>query len=258
MKMILIDSPRNFRVASLCVLTLVGLVFAFQLRFHYEVPWPTSIFWGLSDWYLWGILAAAMVAVARKARNFIGFQLRTVAWIMAAPVVISIHVVLTIVVGTIIEPVSTAFDEAFRGLFAKKLTLNLVTYAVLALIAEGLARNPNQKKKTVLAKRGDESRFLDPKEIIFARALGNYVRMATDDGHWLIRSTLGNSEELLGPEFIKTSRSELVNIGRVTGYREKSPHLILLLSDGAELRVAKRRRAMVRKELQGRSINVTR
>lgn len=258
-KILVAESFRRTGFTALCVLTAIGLAFAAQLRWHYGVPWTASIFWGLSDWYLWGILGVFMAFTARYMEQAqVDRGTRVVFMFLAAPVIISLHVVLTILVGTLIEPVQVGYLETFRALFSKKLTLNIVTFVTLSLIVQILVKRNRSSGRAILAKRGDVSRWLHPDQIITAEALGNYVKLNTDDGHWLIRNTLGNTEQLLGEDFLRISRFQVVNLSHIKSFREDSPHLILMLADDCEIRVAKRKRTEVRQKLQEGSQIATR
>ena len=88
------------------------------------MPWSLAIFWGIADWYLWGLLAFAIFAGVRHVKNCSWtLQVRVVLYALSAPFVAALHVVLTMIVGGIGDsPVELGWVGYFQALFAKKIT----------------------------------------------------------------------------------------------------------------------------------------
>ena len=59
---------------------------------------------------------------------------------------------------------------------------------------------------------GGSTELLDPDQIHFARAEGDYSRVHTYDRAYLCTASLGELEERLGPRFARIHRSYLVNL----------------------------------------------
>lgn len=100
---------------------------------------------------------------------------------------------------------------------------------------------------------GGRELLLDPAEIHYAQAEGDYCRVHTHDRSYLATVSLGALEERLGSPFARVHRSYLVNLAKVAAVRRSSPdRLRLQLSDAArtELDVARRQARLVRGRLR--------
>lgn len=257
--------------------TSVGLLFATQLIFHYRMPPFLSLYWGLTDWYLWGALGVLVVAITqrlRRARCSPAFRRSVIAAIALA--VMASHVALTIFIGMFVAPIDDApILDQFGALFVKKLTLNTIAFAAIASIADALTTPASVTDSSgdascvgkatpaqiggevtpghIHGARGQRSRLLSPSDILSASAAGNYVDLTASDGTWMVRDTLRHLElQLSDAGFIQVSRSELVNLAHLTGTRTEGGRLFLVMTDGRAIPVAKRRRADVQRCLRHR------
>ena len=100
---------------------------------------------------------------------------------------------------------------------------------------------------------GGRELLLDPDEIQYAQADGDYSRVFTYDRSYLCTASLGALEERLGSRFARVHRSHLVNLGKVASVRRAAPdRLRLQLADAAhtELDVARRQSRLVRQRLK--------
>ena len=194
---------------------------------------------------------------------------------LVAPAVIALHVALTLLVGMLVVPLGAASVlEHFVGLFAKKLTLNAIAFGVIAVVADRFTAPviatatrmegpsvevvPAGSSETLASEpirgyRARSSRLLSPSEILCATAAGNYVDLTTADGTWMVRCALRHLERRWSSVgFVQVSRSDLVNLVHLTGTRNDGDRLFLILSNGQEVAVAKRRRADVQRRLRAR------
>ncbi|MDJ0655370.1 MAG: LytTR family transcriptional regulator DNA-binding domain-containing protein [Xanthomonadales bacterium] len=239
--------------------TTIGCLFSLQLRWHYDLPWSLSVFWGLADWYLWGLLALAIFAGVRALKR-LGWESRWrfLLYMGSAPVAAGIHVVLTMIVGGSSDALADAgWVGFFYALYAKKLTLNILTFGVLTLVAERLSAQPpaqasgETKAEALPARIGETTRLINPKEIFWGEVSGNYVDLHTRDGVWPVRITLTQLlHRLVQHRFLQVSRSRLINLDQVRAMKSDSGTLSVVLSDGSEIQVARRHGSRVRKTLR--------
>ncbi|MBT8079272.1 MAG: LytTR family transcriptional regulator [Gammaproteobacteria bacterium] len=233
--------------------TAIGCVFSLQLRWYYELPWSTSIFWGLADWYLWGLLAIGVFKGVGSLKD-LGWRGRSrlILYALTAPVLAAIHVVLTMVVGGIDDlPGTTNLPGYFQALYAKKLTLNLLTFGAIAAVCEHLLSRAPRRDGSFLAKVGETTRVVDADQIIWGEVFGNYVNLHTKDGVWPVRETLTSMMRHLPPQqFVQISRSRMVNLDCVRELSSKSGRIRIALTDGSESQVARRHGARVRQALR--------
>jgi DNA-binding LytR/AlgR family response regulator len=104
-------------------------------------------------------------------------------------------------------------------------------------------------KVPVVAGSGTE--LLDPDQIHYAQAEGDYSRVHTYDRAYLCTASLGELEDRLGPRFARIHRSYLVNLAKVAGVRRAADRFRLQLADEArtELDVSRRQSREVRERL---------
>jgi DNA-binding LytR/AlgR family response regulator len=98
---------------------------------------------------------------------------------------------------------------------------------------------------------GGRTELLDPDQIHYAHAEGDYSRVHTYDRAYLCTSSLGELEDRLGLRFARIHRSYLVNLAKVSGVRRASDRFRLQLADEArtELDVSRRQSREVRERL---------
>lgn len=235
------------------VWTSIGCVFSMQLRWHYELSWSLSIFWGLADWYLWGLLALAIFRGVRALRALSWpLHLRLLACSLAAPALAAVHVALTMIVGSINDPPLVAdWLNYFPALYAKKLTLNLLTVGAVVAFCEYVGDRLQGTQASFLARIGDATRVVCADQIIRGEVAGNYVNLHTSDGLWPVRETLTRMMQALPRRnFVQISRSGMVNLDCVRELISKDSALRIALTDGTEIPVARRHRARVRQALR--------
>jgi DNA-binding LytR/AlgR family response regulator len=110
---------------------------------------------------------------------------------------------------------------------------------------------PALERVAVVAAGGTE--LLDPDEIHYVQADGDYARVHTYDRSYLATATLGDlTERLSGARFARIHRSYLVNLAKVAGIRRgSSDRFRVQLADAAktELDVARRQSREIRERL---------
>ena len=104
----------------------------------------------------------------------------------------------------------------------------------LARVVERLRERSHENavpvdKVPVVAGGGTE--LLDPDQIHYAHAEGDYSRVHTYDRTYLCTSSLGELEGRLGSRFARIHRSYLVNLAKVAGVRRASDRFRLQLTD---------------------------
>lgn len=138
--------------------------------------------------------------------------------------------------------------EAFeRFLQKRKYTVNK-DEAVRNLLTNLGEVNKEQHKLALPSNNG--IRFYYPQEIIRCEGLSNYTKFYFKDDPSLITSkTIKEYEEMLIPyNFIRTHKSHLVNASYVKEF--DAQNLNLLLTDGAQIDISRRRKKEVLEELR--------
>jgi DNA-binding LytR/AlgR family response regulator len=105
---------------------------------------------------------------------------------------------------------------------------------------------------SVERQRGGATRLLQRSTILYLKAEGDYVRIHTDGGRFLIRAALSEFEERWRPHgFIRVHRSYVANLRRAVEIRpELGGGATIVMSDGSEIPVARRQVADLRRRLR--------
>lgn len=157
-------------------------------------------------------------------------------------------------------PPAIVFVSAYESAAVEAFELRALDYLMkpvsTARVAEALGRIatiPEDTTQTLAVDApGGGTRLLQRADILYLQAHGDYVRVVTADGRHLVRGTLNEIERRWAPHgFHRVHRRYLVNLARVT---ETRPQLngtaALILADGAELPIARREVAELRRRLR--------
>lgn len=100
--------------------------------------------------------------------------------------------------------------------------------------------------------RGGATRLLARSTVLYIKAEGDYVRIHTDSGRFLVRGSLSNIEQRWGPHgFVRVHRSYVANLHRAVEIRpELGGGATVVLADGSEVPVARRQVADLRRRLR--------
>jgi two-component system response regulator LytT len=100
--------------------------------------------------------------------------------------------------------------------------------------------------------RGGGTRLLARSSILFLQAHGDYVRVAADEGRFLLRARLSDLEERWAPHgFVRVHRGFVVNLRRAVEVRPRlNGTAVVVMSDGAEVPIARRQVGELRRKLR--------
>ncbi|MGE0556521.1 MAG: LytR/AlgR family response regulator transcription factor, partial [Gemmatimonadales bacterium] len=95
--------------------------------------------------------------------------------------------------------------------------------------------------------------FVDPAEVRWVEARGDYVRLHLADRTHLLRETIGALERRLPSDrFVRVHRSALVRASAVAGLEQRSSRdWSVVLDDGTRLKLSRRHRAALDARLEG-------
>ena len=99
--------------------------------------------------------------------------------------------------------------------------------------------------------RGGGTRLVARSSIVYLQAHGDYVRVAADDGRFLLRARLSDLEERWKRYgFVRVHRGFVVNLRRAVEVRPRlNGTAVLVMSDGAEVPIARRHVGDLRRRL---------
>jgi two-component system response regulator LytT len=104
---------------------------------------------------------------------------------------------------------------------------------------------------SVDALTGGGTRLLARESILYLQANGDYARVVSDEGHFLLRARLAEVEERWGPhDFVRVHRAFVVNMRRAVEVRPQlNGTAIVLMRDGSEVPIARRQVGELRRRL---------
>ena len=117
--------------------------------------------------------------------------------------------------------------------------------------AEAAAAAPEDETLAVDALRGGGTRLLPRSTILYLQAHGDYVRVASTEGRFLVRARLTELEERWqGHGFARVHRGFVVNLRRAVEVRPRlNGTAVLVMADGAEVPIARRQVGELRRKL---------
>lgn len=151
----------------------------------------------------------------------------------------------------LVKPVEVArFTQALERVrdqvrSAKDVHLSQKLAALLA------AREAEQTKERIVVHTSGGKLILNAVEVDWIEADDYYAAIHVGSDRRLIRESLASLEQRLNPRiFVRTHRSAIVNIDRVSALRNEHGESFLVLSTGARIPVSRRRRARITRLLQ--------
>ncbi len=100
--------------------------------------------------------------------------------------------------------------------------------------------------------RGGATRLVPRSSILYVKAEGDYVRIVTDEGRFLVRGALSELERRWLPHgFVRVHRSYVANLQRASEVRpELGGGATIVMADDSEIPVARRQVAELRRRLR--------
>jgi DNA-binding LytR/AlgR family response regulator len=100
--------------------------------------------------------------------------------------------------------------------------------------------------------RGGATRLVSRSTILYVKAEGDYVRIHSDSGRFLVRASLSDVEQRFAPHgFVRVHRSYVANLRRAVEIRpELGGGATVVMADGSEVPVARRQVADLRRRLR--------
>jgi DNA-binding LytR/AlgR family response regulator len=100
--------------------------------------------------------------------------------------------------------------------------------------------------------RGGATKLVARSSVLYVKAEGDYVRIVSDDGRFLVRGALSDIERRWVPYgFVRVHRSYIANLRRASEIRpELGGTATIVLADGSEIPVARRQVAELRRRLR--------
>lgn len=209
--------------------TAVGLLTAWHYYAYWNVQWLIALWWGLKDWYLWGLIAFLTIpAIAQIGRQDYPLAAKVLVLAALGLACALAHAALAVSLSFLAEYDGAAsWSEVVAGHVAKKAPLSATVYLCIVALAHlsssrqarpvASAASPVEgPPQRLLVRRRGREHFVSTADISRVSAEGNYVQLHTRQGTFLERRTLRSLEEMLaGNGFVRVHRSHIVNLDAV-------------------------------------------
>lgn len=144
-----------------------------------------------------------------------------------------------------------ALDYLVKPVSRRRLDEAVERVARRGAIPEPAPPAPEDETLAVDALRGGGTRLLPRSTILYLQAHGDYVRVASTEGRFLVRARLSDLEERWeGHGFARVHRGFVVNLRRAVEVRPRlNGTAVLVMVDGAEVPIARRQVGELRRKL---------
>ncbi|WP_083504798.1 LytR/AlgR family response regulator transcription factor [Nesterenkonia jeotgali] len=149
------------------------------------------------------------------------------------------------------HPAVEAFELEARDYLLKPVRAQRLAEALRrATAARESAEQERQESPRVSVLQGDSTVLIALQDIRWVQAHGDYARLHTPAGAYLLRTPLAELAEAWQEHgFLRTHRSSLVNVAHVQKVTRRQGHMIIEVP-GAELEVSRRLMPQVRERLE--------
>lgn len=147
----------------------------------------------------------------------------------------------TIVVSAHHEQALRAFEYGVTDFVAKPWSEERLRLA----IDRAQAREPQQRARMLVVRKGRELRTIAVADVIFVRGADDYAEIHVGDDVHLHEKSLSALEALLPSSFVRVHRSFIANTARVRGLRT-APRMVLVMDNGSLVPVGRVYREVVR------------
>jgi two-component system, LytTR family, response regulator LytT len=146
----------------------------------------------------------------------------------------------------------SAFELAALDYLVKPVSRRRLDEAIERIVRHvSTAAADGDETLAVDALRGGATRLVARSSILYLQAHGDYVRVASADGRFLVRARLSELEERWAPHgFVRVHRGFVVNLRRAVEVRPRlNGTAVLVMADGAEVPIARRQVGELRRKL---------
>ncbi len=209
---------------ALAILTTAQAGFALAHEGQ-EIPWAGLLKARLVDWYSCALFIPLLFWLAQR------YPVDRQQWTRTLP----IHLLVSVPIAILKESIFVAVGNLFRpGVFsladilAEDLSYEVIAIWGFACLAHALAfheRFASEKNRDAVAmtevadyivvRSANGVRLVRTEDIEWIDAQGNYARLTTSQGRFMVRDTMARLEKRLGSRFMRVHRRIIVRVDRV-------------------------------------------
>jgi DNA-binding LytR/AlgR family response regulator len=148
----------------------------------------------------------------------------------------------------------SAFELAAVDYLVKPVSRRRLDEAIERVARRATAAEPSPAEDETLAVdalRGGGTRLLPRSSVLYLQAHGDYVRVASTEGRFLLRARLSDLEDRWAAHgFVRVHRGFVVNLRRAVEVRPRlNGTAVLVMADGGEVPIARRQVGELRRKL---------
>ena len=209
-------------VLALLTTAQAGLALAHEGQ---EIPWSGLLKSRLVDWYCCALFMPLLIWLARR------YPVDRQQWTRTLP----IHLLASVPIAILKEGIFVAVGNLFRpGVFsltdilAEDLSYEviavwgfsclahaLVFHERFAIGKDGDATAKSAATDHIVVRSANGFRLVRTDDVEWIDAQGNYARLTTSQGRFLVRDTMARLEKRLGSRFMRVHRRIIVRVDRV-------------------------------------------
>jgi len=151
----------------------------------------------------------------------------------------------------LVKPVETArFIQALDRV-REQLRSTKAAHLSQKLAALLATREQERTKERIVVQTSRGKLILNAEDVDWIEADDYYAAIHSGSARHLLRESLASLEQRLNPKtFLRTHRSAIVNINRISEIRQEAGESFLLLAGGARIPISRRRRATIARMLR--------
>lgn len=210
-----------------------------------SIPWNGLLRARLVDWYAYAIFAPGLFRLACRVPITRGGWQRPLAFylLLGLPVALAKEAIY-VSVGNFFRPGMFSLPNILAEDFSSEVLTAWALIGIAHVLAfqgrvrtrqagEAIAPRKAEAVDHIAVRDGDAYRLIRTAEIEWIDAQGNYGRLTTATGRYLVRETMSRLEERLGPRFLRVHRRIIVNLDKVKRIEPRShAEYLLYLSSG--------------------------
>lgn len=151
----------------------------------------------------------------------------------------------------LVKPVETArFTQAMNRV-REQLRATKAAHLSRKLAALLAALEQERAKERIVVQTSRGKLILNAEDVDWIEADDYYAAIHSGSARHLVRESLASLEQRLNPKtFLRTHRSAIVNVNRISELRKEAGESFLLLTGGIRIPISRRRRAIIARTLR--------
>ena len=207
-------------VLALLTTAQAGLALAHEGQ---EIPWAGLLKARLVDWYCCALFMPLLFWLARR------YPVDRQQWTRTLP----IHLLASVPIAILKEAIFVGVGNLFRpGLFdlmdilAEDLSYEVIAVWGFSCLAHAMVfherfTTPTEVADHIVVRTANGVRLVRTDDIECIDAQGNYARLSTSQGRFLVRDTMARLEKRLGSRFMRIHRRIIVRVDRVVRVEQR-------------------------------------